>query len=132
PSRHAGRKARPQPSAPFSPSRKCLAGNRDSAAVSSYCLPFSFLLLAFVHDFVIRKSPITRASIWVRKKQSIASCGLHTIGSLSLNEVFSTTGIPVCRSTSLISFQYRGFAVFVTVCSRPVPSTCVGAGILSR
>ena len=35
------------------------------------------------------------ASIRVRKKQSIASSGVHTIGSFSLNDVFNTTGTPV-------------------------------------
>src|SRR6267143_182532 len=43
----------------------------------------------------MRKSPRTRASICVRRKQSIASSGRQTIGSLSLKEVLSTTGTPV-------------------------------------
>src|SRR5262249_35804556 len=37
-------------------------------------------------------SPITRTSIFVRRKQSRASLGLHTTGSFSLNEVLSTIG----------------------------------------
>src|SRR5216684_1592751 len=81
---------------------------------------------------VIRKSPITSASMRVRKKQSSASSGRQTIGSLSLNDVFNTTGTPVKSRNALISRQYRGFASRVTVCSRPVPSTCVGAGICAR
>ena len=40
-------------------------------------------------------SPSTSTSIFVRRKQSMASSGRHTMGSLSLNEVFSTTGTPV-------------------------------------
>src|ERR1700676_2068018 len=52
---------------------------------------------------LIRKSPSTSASIWVRKKQSIASSGRQTIGSVSLNEVFSTTGTPVKSRKAEIS-----------------------------
>src|SRR5258708_21889752 len=58
-----------------------------------------------VSSRVIRKSPSTSASICVRAKQSMASCGLHTMGSLSLNDVLSTTGTPVCCSNARISFQ---------------------------
>src|ERR1700730_13354287 len=54
---------------------------------------------------VIRKSPRTKASIWVRKKQSMASSGRQTMGSLSLKEVLSTTGTPVRFSKALISCQ---------------------------
>src|ERR1700730_951083 len=57
----------------------------------------------WVHGCAIRKLPSTNASIWVRWKQSRASAGRQTIGSLSLKEVFSTTGTPVCFSNSLIS-----------------------------
>ena len=39
-------------------------------------------------------SPITNKSIFVRRKQSSASCGVHTTGSFSLKEVFSTIGTP--------------------------------------
>src|SRR5215469_722494 len=52
---------------------------------------------------VIRKSPRTSASICVRSKQSMASSGLQTIGSLSLNEVFSTTGTPVSSANAEIN-----------------------------
>jgi hypothetical protein len=52
---------------------------------------------------VTRKSPNTSASIFVRKKQSIASSGRQTIGSLSLNDVFSTTGTPVKSRNAEIS-----------------------------
>jgi hypothetical protein len=41
------------------------------------------------------KSPITKASISVRKKHSSASSGRQTTGSFSLNEVLSTIGTPV-------------------------------------
>ena len=44
---------------------------------------------------VMRKSPRTRASICVRRKQSRASSGRQTMGSLSLKEVLRTTGTPV-------------------------------------
>src|SRR2546427_6879860 len=39
--------------------------------------------------------PIYSASIRVFRKQAIASRGVQTIGSFSLNEVFNTTGTPV-------------------------------------
>ena len=39
--------------------------------------------------------PITSISILVRRKQSSASSGRQTIGSFSLNDVLSTSGIPV-------------------------------------
>src|SRR5216683_128919 len=55
------------------------------------------------HGRVIRVLPRTRASICVRRKQSRASSGRQTMGSLSLKEVFRTTGTPVWRSNSLIS-----------------------------
>jgi hypothetical protein len=56
-----------------------------------------------LHGRVIRKLPSTSASICVRTKQSSASSGRQTMGSLSLKEVFSTTGTPVWRSNSEIS-----------------------------
>ena len=68
----------------------------------------------------------------VRLKQSSACSGVLTMGSLSLNDVFSTTGTPVSRSNAAISSWYAGLASRLTVCSRPVPSTWVGAGISSR
>lgn len=43
----------------------------------------------------ITRSPNTRQSMFVRTKQSSASAGVQTIGSLSLNDVFSTIGTPV-------------------------------------
>ena len=52
-----------------------------------------------------QKSPRTRTSIFVRRKHSMASSGRQTIGSLSLNEVFSTTGTPVRFPNSRISRQ---------------------------
>ena len=39
--------------------------------------------------------PRTSRSILVRKKQSTASCGRHTMGSFSLNDVFNKIGTPV-------------------------------------
>ena len=39
----------------------------------------------------------------VRLKQSSACSGVLTIGSLSLNEVFNTTGTPVSLSNALMS-----------------------------
>src|SRR5260370_31710660 len=55
--------------------------------------------------FVIRKPPRTRTSIWVRRKQSSASSGRQTMGSLSLKEVFRTTGTPVRLANSRMSRQ---------------------------
>jgi hypothetical protein len=48
--------------------------------------PFRLAMTAF---------PITSRSIFVLKKQSNASLGLQTTGSFSLNDVFSTIGMPV-------------------------------------
>src|ERR1019366_3495778 len=42
-----------------------------------------------------KKGPMASTSILVRWKQSIASCGVHTIGSFSLKLVFRITGVPV-------------------------------------
>ena len=58
----------------------------------------------------------------------MASSGVLTTGSFSLNDVFSTTGTPVFRSNAWISDQYFGFVDLLTVCWRAVPSTCVMAG----
>src|SRR5258708_23789702 len=44
---------------------------------------------------ITSRSPRTRQSMLVRTKQSSASAGVHTIGSLSLKEVLRTMGIPV-------------------------------------
>ena len=48
-------------------------------------------------------SPITSMSILVRRKQSSASSGRQTIGSFSLNDVLSTSGIPVRSRNNSIS-----------------------------
>ena len=71
-------------------------------------------------------------SMRVRKKHSMASAGLQTMGSLSLKEVFTTAGTPVKLPNSRISFQYLGLASRSTVCKRPVPSICVGAAKAAR
>src|SRR5207253_1521482 len=42
----------------------------------------------------MKVSPRTSTSILVRRKQSIASSGLHTTGSFSLKLVLSTIGTP--------------------------------------
>src|SRR5271166_2493450 len=47
------------------------------------------------HRRNITTSPMTSASIFVRRKQASASSGRHTTGSFSLNEVLSTIGTPV-------------------------------------
>ena len=47
--------------------------------------------------------PRYKTSIRVFTKQSIASRGVHTMGSFSLNEVLSTTGTPVSSWKSEIS-----------------------------
>ena len=39
----------------------------------------------------------------VRRKQSSACAGVNTIGSFSLNEVFSSIGTPLRRPKALIS-----------------------------
>ena len=49
----------------------------------------------------IRKSPITSVSMWVRRKQLMASSGRSTMGSLSLNEVLTTAGTPVTAAASM-------------------------------
>jgi hypothetical protein len=41
----------------------------------------------------------------VRKKQSSASCGVHTTGSFSLNDVLSTIGTPLASQKASISRQ---------------------------
>src|SRR5207245_7682031 len=76
--------------------------------------------------------PRTRASMRVRRKQSRAWSGVSTMGSFSLNEVLSTTGTPLSFSKALMSCQYSGLALRLTVCSLPVPSTWVTAGMTSR
>src|ERR1700683_893642 len=48
-----------------------------------------------VNFFSKIKLPITNTSICVRWKQCSASSGRQTIGSLSLKDVFNTTGTPV-------------------------------------
>src|SRR5580704_4430892 len=72
------------------------------SALSS-CVP----LMVF---FSKMKFPITNTSICVRWKQSSASSGRQTIGSLSLKDVFRTIGTPVACSNVRISCQERGFA----------------------
>ena len=49
--------------------------------------------------------PSTSTSIFVLRKQSSASSGLHTTGSFSLNEVFSTMGTPVSSRKASMSCQ---------------------------
>ena len=46
--------------------------------------------------------------------------------------VFSTIGTPERSRKAAISRAYRGLAAAVTVCRRPVPSSCVTAGMRSR
>src|SRR5579864_7625920 len=82
--------------------------------------------------FSSRKFPNTKTSILVRSKQAKASSGRQTIGSLSLNDVFSKTGTPVKSPKARMSRQYSGWVSRLTVCRRAVPSTCVGAGITAR
>lgn len=48
---------------------------------------------------------ITSTSMSARRKQLTASVGVQTMGSFSLNDVFSTTGTPVSSSKARISFQ---------------------------
>src|ERR1700719_4269673 len=68
--------------------------------------PSALMALAASADFFSStKFPITSTSIWVRRKQSSASSGRQTMGSLSLNDVFSTTGTPVRSPTERKSFQ---------------------------
>src|ERR1700722_2797380 len=49
------------------------------------------------------KSPSTKASIRVLRKQSNASSGVHTTGSFSLKDVLSTIGTPVSSEKAWIS-----------------------------
>ena len=51
----------------------------------------------------MKVSPSTSTSIFVRRKQSIASSGLHTTGSFSLKLVLSTIGTPVISPKVWIS-----------------------------
>ena len=53
------------------------------------------------------QSPITSKSIFVRKKQSSASSGLHITGSFSLNDVSSTIGTPVRNVRTLARYTGR-------------------------
>src|SRR5580704_952718 len=68
-----------------------------SSAVSSCDATESF--------FSRMQFPITSTSICVRPKQSSASSGLQTIGSLSLKDVFNRTGTPVCSPKACKRFQ---------------------------
>ena len=70
--------------------------------------------------------------MFVRRKQSIACAGVFTIGSFSLNDVLIRIGTPVSSPKRLSRLQYSGLTSRSTVCSRPVPSSCVTAGIRSR
>src|ERR1035437_6994128 len=57
-----------------------------------------------IHPFLpTSQSSITSTSIFVRRQQSSASSGLHTTGSFSLNEVFSTIGTPVSPAKASIN-----------------------------
>ena len=51
------------------------------------------------------QSPSTSTSIFVRRKQSSASRGLHTTGSFSLKDVFNTIGTPVISRNVSIRCQ---------------------------
>lgn len=50
-----------------------------------------------------KMSPSTSTSIFVLRKQSIASSGRQTTGSFSLKDVFSTSGTPVSASNARMS-----------------------------
>src|SRR5260370_35934 len=60
----------------------------------------------------MRKSPRTRASICVRRKQSIASSGRQPIGSLSVKELLITTGTPVRSRRAEISAALKPAEIF--------------------
>ena len=72
---------------------------------------------------------ITSHSTSVLRKQATASRGVHTIGSLTLNDVFNNTGTPVRRAKDSRSLRYRGFDSASTVCTLAVPSTWTTAGM---
>ena len=59
--------------------------------------------------------PMVNKSIFVLEKHSMASLGLHTIGSFSLKLVFNITGIPVILSNVLIRLWNSGFDLFETL-----------------
>src|SRR5262249_34025711 len=63
------------------------------------------VLLRVCHVFSSATGPMTRASIFVLRKQSSASAGRWTMGSLSLNDVLRRTGTPVSFSKALKSCQ---------------------------
>src|SRR5260370_1421120 len=60
-------------------------------------------LQALCEFLSIQKFPSANQSVFVRRKQSRASCGRHTTGSFSLKEVFRTIGMEVRRQNSEIS-----------------------------
>src|SRR6185369_2667232 len=55
------------------------------------------------HHLRTAKFPRYSTSIFVLRKHSIASCGVQTIGSFSLNDVLRITGTPVNASKSEIN-----------------------------
>src|SRR5690242_199761 len=56
-------------------------------------------------DFSSRYEPIDSTSMFVRRKQSIASEGVFTIGSFSLKDVLRSIGTPVSSPNLRMSFQ---------------------------
>src|ERR1044072_5213265 len=55
------------------------------------------------HCRLTPKFPTYSTSIFVFLKHSIASCGVQTIGSFSLNDVLRITGTPVSSAKSEIN-----------------------------
>ena len=76
---------------------ECVGDARGPAPVGYVDAPSEGLLT--------KKSPSTRVSIRVRKKQATASSGVHTMGSFSLNDVLRSTGTPDIFANWLIRFQ---------------------------
>ena len=76
---------------------------------------------------------MTRASSPAATNVSTASSGVHTMGwPRTLNDVFSSTGIPLILPNSWRSVQNLGWSARATVWTRADPSTWVTAGSWAR
>src|SRR5262249_25345790 len=83
--------------------------------------------------FVTTADPATSTSIPQRRNVMYPSSASVTIGSpATLNEVLSSTGIPVRRPYASSSACRRGAISRSSTCTRAVPSTCVTAARRAR
>ena len=94
--------ATPQPN--FGPMMSRSSRSTQSSGLSARSIDVAPLAVDGERDHRSMKvSPSTSTSILVRRKQSIASSGLHTTGSFSLKLVLSTIGTPVMSPKVWIS-----------------------------